>query len=120
MKKLLLGSVLAIALMVPAASDALAGYSAVAVGPYGGGSIARHWQSMEAARSAAVGLCRDLGGGSCSTTTAERDNWYFSIGFCNGVPYTAASPQGWDRSNQLVRLKGAADDNYDCTIETME
>jgi hypothetical protein len=94
---------------------AAADYAAIAAGVNGVGWVEGGYRNMEAARAAAVRGCRDLGG-SCSVSTAEESYWFFSAGYCNGVPYTAASPQGPRRSEELVRRKGAADGNYDCYI----
>lgn len=109
-------------LMVTAAAAALigsivsanAGYSAIASGVNGVG-WASGYPNMEAARAVAVALCRRMGG-SCSASTAEADSWFYAAGRCDGVPYTAASPQGVGRAIQLVYAKGAADGNYRCTI----
>ena len=115
MKRLLLGGAVFFATfaMAPVAS---AQYAAIA-GGYGAIGTADGYGSMESARAAAVAECRQRGGGSCSKSTAERSHWYFSVGYCNGEPYTGASPQGAGRAEQIVRAKGAADGYGNCYIE---
>ena len=102
-----------LALATPASADE---YAAIAAGVNGVGWVEGGFYSMEGARRAAVANCRDLGG-SCSVSTAEHSDWYFSAGYCDDVPYTGASPQGLARADQIVRMKGAADGNYDCVIQ---
>ncbi len=114
MKKFLMVLVSVMAFVLPT-SAALAGYSAMAGGP-GGFAWAEGYRTMASARAAAVRNCRRHGYGSCSVSVAERDSWYFSGGYCNGMPYVGASPRGWRRSDQIVRIKGGADGNYDCYI----
>lgn len=111
MRALCLGVALA---LMAATSAAQAGYSAIAASVVGVGT-AKQYSTMEAARNAAVAECRRLGG-SCSATTAENDTWYFAAGVCNGVAYTAASPQGMDRAEDLVFAKGRADGRPSCRI----
>ncbi len=101
-------------LLMATATPVMAGYSAIAAGVNGVG-WATGYPGMEPAREAAVAMCRRLGG-SCSQSTAEDDSWYFASGRCNGVPYTAASPQSVERAVQIVWTKGAADGNFGCVI----
>jgi hypothetical protein len=106
-------SIGSIAFAAPALADE---YAAIAAGVNGVGWTEGGWYTMESARAEAVRQCRDLGG-SCSVSTAEHSNWYFSAGYCDDVPYTGASPQSMARADQIVRMKGAADGNYDCYIQ---
>ncbi len=100
---------------VAAPSVAMADYAAIAAGYGGWGSAESGYRSMEGARQAAIRQCRQ-NGGSCSASTAEHADWYFAAGYCDGVPYTAASPQGAGRASAILRAKGAADGNYNCDI----
>lgn len=113
MKKLAIG--LAALLGVGFTSAAHADYAAIAASTAGSAYV-QGFRSMEAARDAAVARCRNKWGGSCMSNIAEDSGWYFAAGVCGGVAYTAASPQGWDRAEQLVRAKGAADGRSRCMI----
>ncbi|QHV01204.1 DUF4189 domain-containing protein [Synechocystis sp. CACIAM 05] len=98
------------------ASPALAGYSAIAQGVRGWG-WATGYSTMEKARQAAIRNCRGNGGGSCSVSTAEKDDWYFVGGYCGGMPYTAASKHNWNVAADILRRKAKKDGNYNCHIE---
>ena len=98
------------------ASPAQAGYSAIANGVGAIGWVSGY-PDMDSARNAAVSQCRRMGGGSCSASTAEQDDWNFVAGTCNGVPYTSATQLGNARAAELIRIKGGADGNYRCVIE---
>ncbi len=113
MRKLLLAGIASLVFM-SGAGAALADYSAIAVG-VGGWGWAKHYSSMEGARAAAVRQCRQQGG-SCSISTAEQSSWWYSAGYCDGHPYSAASPQGAWRAEELVFWKGQQDGYYDCEI----
>jgi hypothetical protein len=97
-------------------SPAIAGYSAIAQGMRAWG-WASGYSTMEKARNEAIRQCRSSGGGSCSVSTAERDSWYFVGGFCNRMPYTAASPHSWQDAADFMRQKGRRDGNFNCYIE---
>ena len=116
MKKYLLAACFALAGFSPAYAD----YAAIAAGMKGS-SYVQGYATMDGARNAAVFLCRQTWGTSCSHTTAEQSNWYFAAGTCFGEqngwePYTAASPQSVDRAHQLVFAKGAVDGRLTCNI----
>src|SRR3990167_10692073 len=108
MRKMLLAATAAMALLATTTTTWAADYAAVAASPFGYGLVRGGHYTMENAGAAAVNACRTRGG-SCSVSTAEESNWFFSIGYCNGIPYTAASPQGLNRADEIVFLKGNAD-----------
>ncbi len=119
-KSLLRGTAVALAMaapiaLAPAPAEA-ADYAAIAAGPGGSSGVEGGYRSMDAARNAAVARCRNLGYGSCSASTAESSSWYFGAGYCDGIPYTAATPQGVGRLEEIIEMKGAADGNYGCYL----
>lgn len=114
MKKMLLAAALLTASMAITPAHA---YSALALGQGGAWGFAYNYPTMESARSAARNVCRRNGGGSCSATVAERDNWYFSGAYCDDEPYVAASGVGFWRSDEIAEGKGNADGRYDCFIQ---
>ena len=107
-----------------AASPALAGYSAhrvadlceIAQGVKGWGWVSGY-STMEKARQAAIRRCQDRGYGRCSVSTAEKDDWYIVGGYCDGMPYTAASKHNWNLAADILRRKAKKDGNYNCYIE---
>ncbi len=115
MKKLLMTSMFAALVLSASSVAARADYAAIAIGGNGWG-WADGYSTMERARAAAKQNCRSMGG-SCEATVAEQSGWYYSAGYCNGMPYAGTSPQGWWRSDEIVQWKGSRDGNYDCYIE---
>ena len=116
LKKIFLAGAIIGAAMLGSASAASAQYAAIAIGNNQVVGWADGYRSMESARAAAVRDCRNYGGGSCSANVAERSSWFYSAGYCNGVPYAATSPQGFWRSDELVFWKGSQDGYYNCWI----
>jgi hypothetical protein len=117
MKKLIGVSVL-FSVFCCAANNAYAGYTAIAIGGVGGGlGLATGKRTMNEARAAALKECNSSGD-VCTKVTAEDDSWYFSAGYCDGVPYTAASRKSFTASDALVFRKGALEGHYHCYIET--
>jgi len=114
--KLLSVSGLSAVITFSIASPVLAQFSAIAQGVNGWGWASGH-STMERARNAAIRQCRGRGGGSCSVSTAERDSWFFVGGYCDGVPYTAASPHSWQDAADFMRQKARKDWNYNCYID---
>lgn len=115
MKKLLLGAAVLGMMMSAGSIAARAEYAAIAIGGNGWG-WADGYSTMERARAEAKRQCRSMGG-SCEATVAEQSGWYYSAGYCDGMPYAGTSPQGWWRSDEIVAWKGSRDGNYNCSIE---
>lgn len=110
--------VAAVSLMGVGGTGAFAAdYAAIAAGAGGYGWVKGGYRSMEGARAAARRNCIRGGHGGCDKTVAERSDWYYSGGNCDGVTYVGTSRQGWWRSDEIVRQKAARDGNYNCEIE---
>ncbi len=114
-KKFLLATAVAAMATIGGGAASAGDYSAIAIGG-GGVGWSEHYQTMEGARKAAIQACR-RNGGSCSVSVAERSNWYFAAGYCNGVPYAAASRKGYEAAAAGIAYKGSLDYNNDCYIE---
>lgn len=110
MRKLGWMAAVATAAVLLAAPAAQAGYSAIAAGVNGYGQ-AEGYPTMDAARNAAVADCRRHGGGSCSESVAEDDNWFFAAAICDGSPYAGASGVSPGRAKAVVWTKAGMDEN---------
>jgi hypothetical protein len=113
----MLSLLVVVGLMLGLSANAMADYAAIAAGDGGFGWVSAGYGSMESARNAAKAACRNAGFGSCESSVAERSNWYYSGGICDGRTYVGTSPQGYWRSDEIVRLKAAADGYFNCRIQ---
>lgn len=115
MLKKLITCAFAVVMVMSTAPAFAKSYGAIAAG-WGGSVYVYGYSSMERARNAAIQQCRAYGYGSCTSSVAEDENWYYAAGVCDGQPYTGASPQGWWRAAEIVWAKAAADGRGNCDI----
>lgn len=92
---------------------ASAQFTAIAAGT--GGVACAQGRTMEQARENAVNQCRRMGG-SCGASTAERSDWNFVGGYCDGEPYTAAHPDGEAAAYLHMLKKAGTDDRNRCRL----
>jgi len=104
-----------------AATPALA-YKALAMSDYGEWGFARNYPTPERARIQAISACeRNAGSGACrEINTWEGNEWYFVGVSCVYSSYTAASPQGYGRAEDIAYNKADIAGDYDCNTAVEE